>query len=32
MHTIELLINLAIAVVTNAHAVSLLIKEIKKKK
>lgn len=28
MHTIELLINLGIALATNAHAASLLIKEL----
>lgn len=30
MHTIELLINLGIAIATNAHAVKLLVTEIKK--
>jgi len=30
MHTIELLINLGIAIVTNAHAVKLLVTEINK--
>jgi len=30
MHTIELLINLGIAIATNAHAVKLLVSEIAK--